>query len=163
MIERLNEERIPQAEALLKRVFPRRGLVEGRYFWGWRNRGKGWMRALFRLTGIQNLEEAWVDVDEEGRVRGLVGLYSKVRDAREARWVSWFCVDPEVRGQGRGKALLDFVIDQARRGGFAFLRLHTSTVKVMEKAQVLYKSRGFREIDRRSRWGYAKLVRELSL
>ena len=34
-----------------------------------------------------------------------------------AVWMSWYCVDPDMRGQGIGKMLIEFAIEKARELG----------------------------------------------
>ncbi|TVR05346.1 MAG: GNAT family N-acetyltransferase, partial [Spirochaetaceae bacterium] len=96
-------------------------------------------------------------------VRGTIGLYARTEDQADARWVSWFCVNPEARGQGVGKNLLDHLISVVRERGYRFLRLYTGSDENQARAQLLYQSRGLREV-RRTRLpfsGYDKIIREL--
>jgi [ribosomal protein S18]-alanine N-acetyltransferase len=74
--------------------------------------------------------------------------------------VAWFAggqgeianlaVDPDMRGQRIGSALLDAVLDEARRHGTeeVFLEVRSSNLR----ARQLYESRGFAEVGRRSRY-----------
>lgn len=55
-------------------------------------------------------------------------------------------VDPEWRGRGVGRALMERVIAGARERGYGTLRL--GTLHDMEAAQALYHSLGFRPIER---------------
>lgn len=54
-------------------------------------------------------------------------------------------VKPEFRGLKIGKKLAEHVIEQARRIGYERIRIHTITA--LERANSLYKSLGFNEID----------------
>ena len=94
---------------------------------------------------------------------GTVGHYRLVQDYREALWLSWFCVAPEARGKGIGKRLLDHAINEARRKGAWYLRLYTGSDPDEARAQLLYESRGLREVRRVRRIGYQKIYRELDL
>lgn len=164
MIVPMEERHIAQARALVDAVFPLKGPLEALYFFAWRRRKSPWVRAAARLFGIAALEDAWVDVDEKGAVRGIVGFYSTPRDEADARWLSWFCVSPAARGLGLGKALLDFAIETARGRGFRYLRLYTGSDPDEARAQVLYESRGLKEVLRRpSLDGYWRIYRELEL
>ena len=53
---------------------------------------------------------------------------------------------PSYRGQGRGKALVEAIIDEARKLGYTQMRLDTLPGR-MDKAIALYQSIGFVEID----------------
>lgn len=55
-------------------------------------------------------------------------------------------VDPQWRGQGIGRRLLDALIDKARALGYSTLRL--GTLDDMTAAQSLYRSLGFAPIER---------------
>jgi ribosomal protein S18 acetylase RimI-like enzyme len=54
---------------------------------------------------------------------------------------------PEARGGGRGRRLLDFVIEQARLLGIGTLHLEVDPVN--ERARRLYRARGFEDTGRR--------------
>jgi len=74
--------------------------------------------------------------------------------------VAWFAagqgeianlaVDPDVRGQGIGSALLDAALDEAKRHRTeeVFLEVRSSNLR----ARQLYESRGFAEVGRRRRY-----------
>jgi ribosomal protein S18 acetylase RimI-like enzyme len=79
--------------------------------------------------------------------------------------VSWFCVDPETRGQGIGKSLLAHLIGVVRSRGYKYLRLYTGSDPDEAAAQLLYESRGLRETRRKPLLftPYDKIWRELEL
>jgi len=53
-------------------------------------------------------------------------------------------VAPEARGSGVGTALLDAIVDEARRRGYAQVRL--DVVDTNPRAKALYRHVGFREV-----------------
>jgi GNAT superfamily N-acetyltransferase len=84
----------------------------------------------------------WLAIDHEtGQVIGTTGLYSYPDDPK-ALWLGWMCVDPDHRGKGIGRQLLDFSLAQAREEGATHLRLYTSNHPNEAAAQLLYESRG---------------------
>jgi RimJ/RimL family protein N-acetyltransferase len=101
-----------------------------------------------------------VYIDETGAVLGTTGLYQYKRDAQEAVWVGWFCVDPKARGKGIGQKLIEHTICLAVQAGFRRVRLYTSTDPNEEAAQRLYEKNGFKEISRKKGLFATKLFRE---
>jgi RimJ/RimL family protein N-acetyltransferase len=93
-------------------------------------------------------------------VLGTTGLYQYKRDAQEAVWVGWFCVDPKARGKGIGQKLIEHTICLAVQAGFRRVRLYTSTDPNEEAAQRLYEKNGFKEISRKKGLFATKLFRE---
>lgn len=81
--------------------------------------------------------------DKNHRVSGIIGLYSTNDDFQDTYWLGWYCVDMRQRGKGIGKALLDYVIDLARKREREYLCLYTSTDKNEAKAQKIYEAYGF--------------------
>ena len=83
--------------------------------------------------------------DSSGRERiaGCVGLYPLNVESIELRKMY---LEPDLRGMGIGRRLLNESIAEARRRGFT--SMHLDTASVLEEAIGLYRSAGFR---RRSR------------
>ncbi|MBI5803895.1 GNAT family N-acetyltransferase [Candidatus Pacearchaeota archaeon] len=87
----------------------------------------------------------WVAVSEK-KVVGIVGLYTHAYGEKESYWLGWYCVSPEFRGRGVGKALLEFAIDKSRKAGKKWLRLYTSNDPGEKRANQIYDKLGFAPI-----------------
>lgn len=90
-------------------------------------------------------------LERDGRVLGLV----VIEDQPGHLWLDNIAVEPEARGQGLGGQLLDFVEAEAWRRGFRELRLLTN--ERMEANLVLYRNRGFTEVERREEKGFRRV------
>ncbi len=120
-------------------------------------------RLIMFLAGVKDVIAFDVYVNESRSVLGTSGLYRYHRDADEAVWLAWFCVDPKARGQGIGQALIEHTVSRARDAGFRLIRLYTSTAPNEAAAQRLYEKNGFREVGRRQGIFTTTIFREKQL
>jgi GNAT superfamily N-acetyltransferase len=97
--------------------------------------------AFFRDRHIASIR-VWTYL-QAGRVVGLAGLHSYIAQPGET-WLAWFGLQAAARGCGKGTALLDWVIAEARAENKHTLRLWTTDESEYAKALALYASRGFR-------------------
>lgn len=98
-----------------------------------------WREDTFhRLVGRPGAE-LWV-VEEKDLVVGYAVLWRVLDQAELAN----IAIAPEARGRGLGGALLDHVLQEARRGGVrtVFLEVRASN----QGARAMYDARGFQEI-----------------
>jgi ribosomal protein S18 acetylase RimI-like enzyme len=65
-------------------------------------------------------------------------------------------VAPACQGQGRGRALLAFAEDEARRRGLPEIRLHTNAA--MAGNIVMYPRLGYTETGRETRGGFDRVL-----
>ena len=82
--------------------------------------------AAERLAGVIAAEHSTAFVAEsDGRVVGLCTVYRDIESVRfgPRAWVEDLAVDPSVRSQGFGKALLDAARDWAHEHGASHLEL----------------------------------------
>jgi putative acetyltransferase len=79
---------------------------------------------------------------QDGVPLGCVALHALGPNVAE---IKRMYVEPAHRGQGVARALLERVIEEARRRNYDTLRL--GTLASMHAAQTLYTSAGFREIE----------------
>ena len=160
-IVELEHDRIPEAKALVKRIFLWQDFTERMSFWVYKHHSNPIVRAM--LGGSMEVFRYWVALDENDKICGTTGLYSEKADFHEAIWLSWFCVDPDVRGKGIGKQLIEFSIETARGYGKKYLRLYTSDDPNEAAAQFLYEKYGFKLTRNEQKMGYVLFYRELEL
>jgi len=154
------DELMQDAESLVKSIFPSMTPLERMSFIAIRRPESLAGRLLMWLAGVKSKVAFSVYIDEAGAVLGTTGLYQYNRDAQEAVWVSWFCVDPKMRGKGIGQKLIEHTICLAVQYGFRRVRLYTSTDPNEEAAQRLYEKNGFKEISRENGLLATKIFRE---
>jgi len=163
LIEHLDREHLSEARKLVWRVFPHQDPFERLSFWAIKNHRKPHVRQILAWAGVDFLD-FWGAIDQDnGALLGTTGLYQYTCDAREAVWLAWFCVAPEVRRKGIGSQLLDFSIKEAKRTGLQFLRLYTSDRSDEAVAQLLYESRGLEVTARKRHLFHTRIYRELEL
>jgi len=157
----LTNELVPSAQRLVDRVFPHQSLSEQWSFWAYTRKRSLLIRLGLPLFGVKDLSTFWGAVDEgTDEVIATTGLYSCLRDAKEAVWLAWFCVAPERRGAGIGTMMLDFSIERARETGKRFFRLYTSDAPNEATAQHLYEKKGFTIVGVSKKRPYNKIYRE---
>ncbi|MGD8663942.1 MAG: GNAT family N-acetyltransferase [Desulfobacterales bacterium] len=152
-----------QAETLVRSVFKWMNLIERLSWVAIKYPQSIAGRVLMNFAGIKDKIAFDVYVDETNKVIGTTGLYRYKKDADEAAWVAWFCVDHRARGRGIGQALIDHTVKLARNGGFDKIRLYTSTDPNEEAAQRLYEKNGFNEIGRKKGIFTTTIYREKKL
>lgn len=158
-----NDKLMKQAESLVRSVFPSMSLLERLSFIIIKQPESITARLLMFLAGIKSKLAFDVYVDEFDRVVGTTGLYQYKKDAAEAAWVAWFCVDPSTRGKGIGQQLIEHTIRLATELGFERIRLYTSTDPNEGSAQRLYERNGFKEVRREKGLLVTKIFRELKV
>lgn len=141
----LSKENLEETIALAHKVFPldaasknppergfRKSLSKEANIKSW----KGPENILSRLN-------YWVLLGEGSKVVGVTGLYG-FKDVPDEVWLAWFCLDPEIRGQGLGRKLLTWTMDKAKDEGYKIFKLYTSTDPNEAAAQRLYESVGLK-------------------
>lgn len=73
---------------------------------------------------------------------GVTGFYPDKYDRRDLLWINWLFVDAAHRGQGIGRALLDFTLERARSMNCRKIYLDT-TSDAVAAATRLYTMNGF--------------------
>ena len=94
--------------------------------------------------------EAWV-LEEAGAVHGVLVL----EDHADHLLLHNVAVEPARRGEGDGRALLDFAEAEARRRGSPEIRLYTN--ELMERNIALYAARGYAETERQREKDFARV------
>ncbi len=105
---------------------------------------------LFSDNDLKNNAKIYV-TELDGQIVGSVVLFppsiqaydwsETVQEFPEVRMLS---VDPEIRGKGIGKALVEYCIEVSKEENSAQIGLHTASF--MNKASSLYESMGFERI-----------------
>jgi len=74
---------------------------------------------------------------------GITGLYT-IHNQSEEVWVDWFGLDTKLRSRGLGKEIMVATINMARKNGYKYLRLWTTTNDQQSiAANYLYQKLGF--------------------
>jgi N-acetylglutamate synthase-like GNAT family acetyltransferase len=94
--------------------------------------------------------EAWV-LEEAGAIRGVLVLEERA----DHLLLDNVAAEPDRRGRGDGRALLDFAEAEARRRGLPEVRLFTN--ELMERNIALYAARGYAETERRQEKGFRRV------
>lgn len=140
----LTKENLPQAIAAAKDGFS--------YGWPVLNPAKDFRASLDPIKNAARVSmdpkvemnaRYWVAMDNQGKVVGTTGLYETMPDQGKAYWLGWMSVPRAYQGQGIGKKLVDFSVEQAQKEGREYLRLYTSTSRGESAAQILYERKGF--------------------
>ncbi|MEC5144320.1 bifunctional helix-turn-helix transcriptional regulator/GNAT family N-acetyltransferase [Chitinophaga sp. 212800010-3] len=86
----------------------------------------------------------------DGRIIGSVAILGASRHQAQLRW---FLIDPEYRGRGLGKMLLQEALSCCREKGYQ--KVYLMTTSLQETAAVLYKKAGFRKTGEKllQQWG----------
>jgi ribosomal protein S18 acetylase RimI-like enzyme len=92
------------------------------------------------------------DGDEPGRLAASIVLV----DEHDHLGVNNGAVAPAFQGQGRGRALLAFAEDEARRRGLAEVRLHTHAA--MADNIIMYPKLGYTEAGRETQGGFHRVL-----
>jgi GNAT superfamily N-acetyltransferase len=89
-------------------------------------------------------------VELDGRLAGSLGLTDEGAGVGHVRW---FVFEPELRGRGLGRSLLEELLADARAAGMQ--RLELETFSALSTAARLYRAAGFEVISARERddWG----------
>lgn len=98
--------------------------------------------------------QAWVLLAEAECIAGVLVL----EEQADALLLDNVAVDPDFHGRGLGRRLILHAEEEARRRGFATLRLYTH--EVMTESQELYRRNGWRIVDRRREKGYDRIYME---
>jgi ribosomal protein S18 acetylase RimI-like enzyme len=107
------------------------------------------------LRGFPRESEAVWIVERDGRHAGSLAMTD---EGDGVACIRFFLLDPELRGQGLGRRLLDELLDTARKKGFE--RAVLETFSDLTAAAHLYREQGFHVVSAETgpRWGRAELT-----
>ena len=97
--------------------------------------------SYFKTGGLFEVIE-----DEDGNLVGTIGLYPLNSETCALRKMYFV---PQIRGRGLGRRVLERTVKMARERGFQRITLETSSV--LEKANRLYTSFGFKPYEKTHR------------
>lgn len=83
-------------------------------------------------------ENMWI-AEVNGKTAGVIALVKVYDDTAQLRW---FLIEPEDRGKGLGRKLMETLIDFCKERGYKHILLWT--VNTLEAARHLYGSYGFK-------------------
>ena len=95
-------------------------------------------------------EQAWV-LEDEGELAGVLIL----KDGDGGFLLDNLAVSPATQGRGHGRALIAFAEQEARRRGYAEMRLYTNAL--MTENLALYGRLGFHETGHVTEQGYERV------
>ena len=106
----------------------------------------------------------YVAIDKKSKkVVGTTGLYAHSELGPGKMGTGWFCVDPNFRGKGIGKLLLDFTIEKARERKAPILFLWTTADPSEKVAHEMYEGRGFKIVKKEKSLDYKYEVINMEL
>ncbi len=100
-------------------------------------------------------ESIWI-VEKEERIVGSVAIVKFSENEAQLRWL---LLDPEVRGLGLGRRLVEEALDFARREGYSSVFLWT--VNTLSIAAQLYQSAGFKRTEEVTHKQWGNIVTEV--
>lgn len=68
----------------------------------------------------------WVAESRDGRLLGIIGLYSPRWIGSQTLYLGWYCVRPDMQGKGLGKALFEHALQEATHLGARAIMVETS-------------------------------------
>ncbi len=123
-------------------------------------------KALTDVAG--NYRHFWVMMDDEQEIVGTIAVVDLPYDAkyaavmhRNSGEIKHLYLLNEFHGQGLGKKMVGFAIDQAKTFGYTWLYL--DTMSSSETAIAIYKQFGFEEISRYNENPHADVFMRLKL
>ena len=96
-------------------------------------------------------EKIWV-VEKSGRVLGSIAVVEHTKIAAQLRWL---ILDPEVRGRGLGRTIVEKAVSYCRECGYS--KVFLWTLSFLGRARKIYESLGFSLAEEKTHrmWGTA--------
>jgi len=89
-------------------------------------------------TSFSDKERIWI-VEYEDKIQGVIAI---VKSGEKKSQLRWFLLHPNLRGKGIGKKLVNEAIQFSKEKGYSSIFLWT--VSILEAANSIYKSVGFK-------------------
>lgn len=100
-------------------------------------------------------ESIWI-AEKGGRIVGSVAI---VKFSEKEAQLRWLLLDPDVRGKGLGRSLLEAALDFCRKAEYSSVFLWT--VNALRVAAMLYQSAGFKETEELTHELWGSVVTEV--
>ncbi len=100
-------------------------------------------------------EKIWI-AQQNGKQVGVIAVVKADEDTAQLRW---FLIEPELRGKGLGRKLVETALDFCRDKGYKHVFL--LTLNILEAARYLYRGYGFRLTETTDNYDWAnRLIQE---
>lgn len=107
---------------------------------------------------------------KDNKVIGMTGLYRKEFESYEkddspenTRWLNWLCVKDSERGQGYGRMLFEYSINQAISQKRQALYIWTSEDETEKRANEMYDKAGATIVKKEQQDGWIELTKKIAL
>ncbi len=100
---------------------------------------------------------------KDNKLIGTTGLYHLKTDPDDTVWLGWLCINPEFRGKGLGRKLIEWTMNKAREEGYRILKLYTSNDPDLDVSHILYAKLGFKTVGGRAGEGETLIYKQVKL
>ncbi|MFM9276960.1 GNAT family N-acetyltransferase [Paenibacillus jiagnxiensis] len=110
--------------------------------------------AAFERNHKAGRENVWI-AELDGKPAGCIGITEAEEHTAQLRW---FLMEPDARGKGYGRLLLEHAVQFCLNNGYKRIILWTSSQ--LKGARMLYNSCGFRQVEERRELRSGQLLTE---
>lgn len=158
----ISHKNIHESLALLQKVFTTFTDEEDPYLWFKVSVEPDKHQDLMKEKGVRDIRYFAV-LNKENKIIGTTGLYHLTKDPENTVWLGFYCLDADYRGQGLGRKILQWTLDQAKAEGNTTMLLYTSPNPGLDDAQKVYEKFGFVTTNKEVKNGEVTLYMKLKL